>query len=113
MHVDEIKKLSGPDLMREYRTAQLMMHNPMLKGKEKGEAETRFFIADTEVVRRLGTLDEAREDMRVETVQRFAHSAATVVTNLWAAHGGREMKEHESEQFARTLFEFFKELSKT
>lgn len=66
-----------------------------------------------EVDRRLKLVDEATEDQRIENMQRFAFSAATVVTNLWAAHGGREMKDQESAVFAKTLFEFFKELSKT
>ena len=113
MTLDELKKLTGQELLKEYRTAQLVLANPLLGGREKADAEGRYFAADGEVKRRLEAVDEAKEDQRVENVQRFAHSASTVICNLWAAHGGREMKESESEQFARTLFEFFKELGKT
>lgn len=110
---EQLNTLKAPDLLREHRTAQLMMMNPMLVGQAKHDAEERFRLAEQEVNRRCGIFDDAKEDTRVENVQRFAHSATTVIVNLWTVHGGREMKEHESEAFARTLFEFFKELSKT
>lgn len=113
MHVDEIKKLNGTELLKEFRTAQLMMMNPMLKGKEKGEAETRYFVADAEVVRRIGLLDAETEEARQCHVRAFAYSSITVLTNLWHAHGGREIQAFESEQLSKLLFEFFKELGKT
>lgn len=76
------------------------------------ELAARHNALCVELGRRVLLLEEAKVRHNDEQVHRFAHSAATVITNLWAAHGGREMKEHEATEFGRTLFKFFAELGR-